>query len=73
MLPQSIPVDMLVTVPLPMIDTVSTAWLRAKFAVQDLFAFMLTLPPVQSVSPVQPVKTEFASGIGVKLTVCPDG
>jgi hypothetical protein len=72
LLPQSIPDGVLETLPLPIFVTVSMALVWAKFAVQLLFAFMVTDPLVQSTSPLQPVNTEPVAGIGVKLITIPD-
>ena len=68
MLPQLIPADALVTVPLPTFDTLSCAVFKAKFAVQLMFAFIVTAPSVQSESPVQPVNTEPVPGVAVNTT-----
>ena len=71
MLPQLIPDGVLETLPLPTFVTVNIALVWAKFAVQLLFAFIVT-DAAQSACPVQPVKTEPVAGIGVKLITIPD-
>ena len=60
---------MLVTVPLPLLATESVAELRAKFAVQVLFASMVT-EPLQPV-PDQPANVDPKAGAVVKLTAVP--
>jgi hypothetical protein len=69
---QVIPPEVLSTAPLPFAVTVSNAWLSAKFAVHDLFAFMVTNPSLQSELPVHPAKTEPVPGSGVNVTSVPE-
>jgi hypothetical protein len=71
-LPQVIPLEVLSTVPVPFTVTVSNAWFNAKFAVHDLFAFIVTDPSVQSEFPVHPANTEPVPGSGVNATTRPD-
>ena len=72
MLPQLIPAVVLVTVPLPTLDTLSSAVFKAKFAVQLMVAFMVTDPSVQSEFPVHPANTEPVPGSGVNVTNAPE-
>lgn len=72
-LPQLIPVGLLVTVPVPVPArlTVSVyAVMRLNTAVQLMLAFIVTLPLVQAV-PDQPVNVEPLAGVGVRLTSVP--
>jgi hypothetical protein len=64
-----IPEGVLVTVPLPLLATESVTELRAKFAVQVLFASMVT-EPLQPV-PDQPANLDPKAGAAVKLTAVP--
>jgi hypothetical protein len=70
--PQVTPDGVLMTVPLPFFDTESVTALMANFAVQVLFAFIVTEPSEQSASPVHPANLEFVAGTGVKITIFPD-
>ena len=72
-LPQLIPVGLLVTLPVPVPArlTVSVyAVMRLNTAVQLMLAFIVTLPLVQAV-PDQPVNVEPLAGVGVRLTSVP--
>ena len=69
--PQLIP-DALETLPLPTIVTVSIALVWAKFAVELLFAFMVTVHVAVPVhAPLQPVKVEPATAVAVSVTAVP--
>ena len=70
--PQSIPADALAMLPRPFFVTMIVAILRANFAVQLRVAFIVTEPSEQSASPVHPANVEFAAGIAVNVTTCPD-
>jgi hypothetical protein len=75
--PQLIPAGLLVTVPLP-VPTLDMARVfvgvasSEKVAVQFRFADIVTLPSVQSASPLQAVNDDPAAGVGVSATTCPD-
>ena len=71
-MPQLIAEGVPVTVPLPAVVIVNVTRLRAKFAVQFLFAFSVTEPSEQSELPVQPVNLEFDARTAIKLTIFPD-
>jgi hypothetical protein len=63
--------DALLIVPCPVVETDNATNLIAKFAVQLLFAFIVTEPLSQSELPFHPVNLEFAFGTGVKVTTVP--
>jgi hypothetical protein len=75
--PQLIPAGLLVTVPLP-VPTLDMARVfvgvasSEKVAVQFRFADIVTLPSVQSASPVQPANADPATGVAVRVTTCPE-
>ena len=73
-LPQLIPVGLLVTVPVPVPArlTVSVyAVMRLNTAVQFILPFMVTLPSLQSALPDQLVKLEPLAGAAVNFTTVP--
>ncbi len=71
-MPQSIPVREEVTVPLPALVTVRAKVLRLKVAVTDWATSIVTVQvPVPEQAPLQPVKTESADGIAVRVTKVP--
>jgi hypothetical protein len=70
--PQSIPVVVLETLPLPCFDTVTVTAFRMNFAVHILLAFIVTEPSLQSVSPVHPANLEFAPATGDNVITLPD-
>jgi hypothetical protein len=72
--PQLIPAGLLVTVPLPvpafaMVNVLGAAVLNV--AVQLRLADSVTLPSLQSASPVQPANVDPAVGVAVNVTTCP--
>ena len=72
LVPQLIPEGVLVTVPLPVLETERLTVSRVNVAVQVLFAFIVTEPSEQSTSPVQALNLELAAGFGVKATMTPE-
>jgi hypothetical protein len=72
-LPQVIPVGLLVTVPVPVPTRVTVSVyfvIKLNTAVQLMSAFIVTLPLVQAV-PDQPAKVEPLAGVAVRLTRVP--
>ena len=69
LVPQLMPAGVLVTAPLPILETERLAVLRVNVAVQVFLAFIVTEPLTQS--PVHDLNLEFAAGIGFKVTICP--
>jgi hypothetical protein len=69
-LPQVIPLGLLVTVPLPTptLVTVRVRGILLKVAVQVLLPFIVTTPSEQSASPLKPAKTDPAAGLAVRVT-----
>jgi hypothetical protein len=69
--PQLMPAGLLVTVPLPVPIFVRVRVLgteRVNVAVQLRVADIVTLPSVQSASPVQPANVDPATGVAVRAT-----
>jgi hypothetical protein len=74
MVPQLIPVGVLVTLPLPVFEIVRLTMSGLNVAVQLLFAFIVTdVVELPAQSPVHDLNLEFAAGFGVKVTICPSG
>ena len=76
--PQVIPAGLVVTVPepLPVFDTVRmkvTIGLRSNVAVQLRFAFIVTLPLLQSAAPPQPTNVDPVLAVAVSVTAVPSG
>src|SRR5438552_1401910 len=71
--PQAMPAGALVTVPLPVLLTVSVKDCRAKVAVTACAAFTVTVqaPVPEQPPPLQPEKVEPAAGAAVKVTAVP--
>jgi hypothetical protein len=74
-LPQVIPLGLLVTVPLPTpaLVTVRVRGILLKVAVTDVLAFTVSIQtpvPVQP-PPLQPVKSESAAGVAIRVTIVP--
>ena len=72
--PQSIPVGLLVIVPLPFpaVFTVNKNVFKVKLAVTDVSAVRVTVQgPVPEQAPVHPVKTESEAGVAVRLREVP--
>ena len=72
--PQLIPAGLLVTVPLPVpafeiVNVLGGAALNV--AVQLRAADIVTLPSLQSASPVQPANVDPETGVAVNVTTCP--
>jgi hypothetical protein len=71
-LPQLIPVGLLVTVPVPVparVTVIVYAVMRLNTAVQVMLAFMVTLPSLQSAFPDQFAKVEPLAGAAVNFTM----
>ena len=66
-----VPVGVVVPAPAPAVAMVRVNVCTAKFAVQLRFAFIVTLPSVQSASPVQFTKTEPALAVATNETAVP--
>jgi hypothetical protein len=72
--PQLIPAGLLVTVPVPAPDFVIASVFGGSalnVAVQLRFTDIVTLPSLQSESPVQPPKADPSTGVAVSATTCP--
>jgi hypothetical protein len=73
--PQLMPAGLDVTapVPVPAVAIVRVfVGIRLNVAVQLRSAVMVTLPSLQSASPVQPAKRESDAGVAVSVTTCPE-
>ena len=73
-LPQLIPVGLLVTVPVPVPARLTVSMyvlISLNTAVQVMLAFMVTLPSLQSASPDQLAKTESLAGAAINFTTVP--
>ncbi len=57
--------------PVPALVTVRVKICGLNVAVQVLFAFTVTVPSVQSGSPLQPAKTEPVVAVAVRVTTAP--
>jgi hypothetical protein len=72
MVPQLIPDGVLVTLPLPVFETVRLTTFGVNVAVQFLFAFIVTdAVELPAQSPVHDLNLEFAAGFGVRVTATP--